>query len=294
VRSLAGQLSSGGFAAGWQGVRLLPEPVAERLFATAADLAAVRGGPGADRLRRNLERVAPGQDLLRPALRSYARYWREAFRLPSIGAARLIAGTQTFGEQHVRDSVRAGRGTILALPHSGNWDAAGAWLAATGVPFTTVAERLKPESLYERFVAFREGLGMEVLPLTGGARPPFDVLRERLAAGGTVCLLGDRDLTPRGVDVQFFGAPARMPAGPARLAQETGADLIPCALWFTQTGWAISFDPPVPHTDLKAMTQQLASAFERGIAEHPQDWHMLQLLWLDDLPDDDPRKAPLS
>ena len=162
------------------------------------------------------------------------------------------------------------------------------------MPFTTVAERLKPESLYERFVAFREGLGMEVLPLTGGTRPPFDVLRERLGEGGTVCLLGDRDLTPRGVDVQFFGAAARMPAGPARLALETGADLIPCALSFTDTGWAIAFDEPLRHTDVATMTQQLASAFEAGIAEHPQDWHMLQLLWLDDLPDGDPRKAPLS
>jgi KDO2-lipid IV(A) lauroyltransferase len=294
VRSLGGQLSSGGFAVGWQGVRLLPEPVAQRLFAAAADLAAVRGGPGTDRLRRNLQRVAPGEDLLRPALRSYARYWCEAFRLPSIGTGRLIAGTETSGEQHLRDSVRSGRGTILALPHSGNWDAAGAWLAATGVPFTTVAERLKPESLYERFVAFREGLGMEVLPLTGGARPPFDVLRERLQDGGTACLLGDRDLTPRGVDVEFFGAAARMPAGPARLAMETGADLIPCALSFTASGWAIAFDEPVPHSDVSTMTQQLASAFEAGIAEHPQDWHMLQLLWLQDLPDSDPRKAPLS
>lgn len=294
VRSLAGQLSSGGFAAGWQGVRLLPDPVARRLFASAADLAGVRGGAGTDRLRRNLARVAPGEDLLKAALRSYARYWCEAFRLPAIGAERLIVGTETTGEQHLRESVQSSRGTILALPHSGNWDAAGAWLAATGVPFTTVAERLKPESLYERFVAFREGLGMEVLPLTGGSRPPFDLLRERLGDGGTVCLLADRDLTPRGIDVLFFGAPARMPAGPARLALETGADLIACALSFTDTGWAIAFEEPLPHSDVQTMTQQLASAFERGIAQHPQDWHMLQLLWLDDLPDDDPRKAMLS
>ena len=291
VRSLADQLSSGGFAAGWRAVRLLPDPVARGVFTAAADLAAARGGPGADRLRRNLERVSPGQDLLRSALRSYARYWCEAFRLPTISADRLRAGTVTEGEAGFRASVARGRGTILALPHSGNWDAAGAWLVATGVPFTTVAERLKPESLYERFVAFREGLGMEVLALTGGERPPFDVLRERLEAGRTVCLLADRDLTPRGVDVTFFGAAARMPAGPARLALDTGADLIPCVLSFTERGWRISFADPVPHTDLTTMTQAVAAAFESGIASHPGDWHMLQTLWLDDLPDGDPRKA---
>jgi KDO2-lipid IV(A) lauroyltransferase len=292
VQQLAGQLSTGGFVAAWRLVRHLPEPLARQVFAAAADLAAVKGGPGTERLRANLARVAPGEDLARPALRSYARYWCEAFRLPAMDRERLIAGTRTTGEDRLRASLATGRGTVLALPHSGNWDAAGAWLALTGTPFTTVAERLRPESLYERFVAFRQSLGMEVLPLTGGERPPFEVLEERLRSGGTVCLLADRDLTPRGVDVEFFGARARMPAGPSRLALETGADLIPTALSFTETGWLIEFGAAVQHTDVPTMTQALATRFESGIRTHPADWHMLQALWLDDLPDGDPRKEP--
>lgn len=294
VRQLADRLSTGAFGAGWRVVRLLPEPAARRLFDAAADVAARRNGPGSQQLAKNLQRVAPGRDLRTLALRSYARYWCEAFRLPTLDAERLIADTQTTGEAAFRQSVAAGRGTVLALPHSGNWDAAGAWLVATGVRFTTVAERLRPESLYERFVAFREGLGMEVLPLTGGHRPPFEVLQERLESGRVVCLLADRDLTPRGVDVELFGARTRMPAGPARLALETGADLMPCVLSFTEAGWRIAFHPPVPHTDVATMTQQVAAAFERSIAEHPEDWHMLQALWLDDLPDGDPRKATIT
>jgi KDO2-lipid IV(A) lauroyltransferase len=292
VSRVADSLTSGSFAGAWALVRGLPEPVARRLFDAGADLAAVRGGKGVDRLRANLARVAPGRDLTRPALRSYARYWCEAFRLPSTPLERLVDRTVTSGEDVMRTAVAAPTGTVLALPHSGNWDAAGAWLAGTGVPFTTVAERLRPESLYDRFVAFRESLGMEVLPLTGGERPPYDVLTERLEAGGTLCLLADRDLTPRGVDVQLFGATARMPAGPARLALETGAALVPTALSFTDDGWDIAFHEAVPHTDLATMTQALATAFERGIAEHPQDWHMLQRVWLDDLDPDDPRRAP--
>jgi KDO2-lipid IV(A) lauroyltransferase len=171
----------------------------------------------------------------------------------------------------------------MALPHSGNWDHAGAWCGATGVPFTTVAERLQPESVYDRFVAFRESLGMEVLPLTGGERAPFDVLTERLEAGGTLCLLADRDLSARGIDVQFFGATARMPAGPASLALSTGATLIPVTLSFTDGGWRCVFHSAVVHTDVATMTQAVADAFAAGIAAHPADWHMLQRLWLDDL-----------
>lgn len=291
VNAVAGALTSGSYAAGWRLVRGLPEPVARALFQAGADLAAARGGGSIDRLRANLERVAPGQDLLREAVRSYARYWCEAFRLPSMSRERIVEGTRTTGEHLMRESVAAGRGTVMVLPHSGNWDAAGAWLALTGVPFTTVAERLKPESVYERFVSFRQSLGMEVLPLTGGDRPPYEVLTERLRAGGALCLLSDRDLTVRGIDVELFGATARMPAGPARLALETGADLLPVTLSFDgDRDWHVRFHPYVEPSDLPTMTQAVAAAFEEGIAEHPADWHMLQRLWLDDLAPDDPRR----
>ena len=280
-----------GYAAGWAVVRALPDPVAHRLFRAGADLATRRGGRGVDQLRRNLARVAPGQDLTRAAIRSYARYWCEVFRLPVTSQERIVQGMTTVGEQRLRTAVAASTGTILALPHSGNWDQAGAWCGATGVPFTTVAERLQPESLYDRFVAFRESLGMEVLALTGGPRPPYDVLAERLHAGGTLCLLADRDLSARGVDVLFFGERARMPAGPARLALQTGAVLLPVTLAFTRDGWLCTFHEPVPHSDVATMTQAVADAFAVGIAAHPADWHMLQRLWLDDLAADDPRRA---
>jgi lauroyl/myristoyl acyltransferase len=286
ARLLTGHATDAAYAGGWAVVRALPEPVAYRLFRAGADLAHRRGGKSVDRLRANLSRVAPDVDLdslTRDALRSYARYWCEVFRLPVTPTERIVAGMRTVDEHRLREAVASPRGTILPLPHSGNWDHAGAWCGATGIPFTTVAERLKPESLYDRFVDFRQSLGMEVLPLSGGARPPFDVLQERLEAGGTLCLLSDRDLSARGIDVDFFGFRARMPAGPATLALRTGAALIPATLSFLPDGWQVVFHPEIEHTDVATMTQQIADAFARGIAEHPADWHMLQRLWLEDL-----------
>lgn len=293
-RRVAAALTSGSYATAWALVRGLPGPVAQHLFEAGAEVAAARGGKGIERLEANLARVAPGQDLRSAAVRSYARYWCEVFRLPSTPLSKVVDGTDVVREHLFREAVSAATGTVVALPHSGNWDAAGAWCAGTGVPFTTVAERLKPESLFDQFVAFRESLGMEVLPLTGGARPPFEVLTERLQAGGTLALMADRDLTPRGVDVQFFGATARMPAGPAGLALATGAALLPASLSFTPQGWEIVFHPPVAHSDVPTMTQVLAEVFEEGIRDHPQDWHMLQRVWLDDLDPDDPRRRPAA
>jgi KDO2-lipid IV(A) lauroyltransferase len=191
-------------------------------------------------------------------------------------------------------ALERGGGAVVALPHQGNWDVAGLWVVERYGGFTTVAERLKPESLYERFVAYRESIGMEVLPLTGGAQSPSEVLKQRLRANGIVCLPADRDLSRNGVEVQFFGEATRMPGGPALLAATTGATLLPVSLWFTEGGWGQRIyapltlpDPPLREQVTRA-TQALADVFAHGIAEHPADWHMLQRLWLADFPAREP------
>ena len=282
------------YAAGWMAVRAMPEFAARNVFDAGARYAGRHGGPL--QLRKNLGRVigVPPYDvpdaLIRASLESYARYWREAFRLPTMDlpalARRLHDGV--VGQDHLDAALAAGRGAVFALPHSGNWDMAGAWLAQTYGTFTTVAERLEPESLYRRFIAFREGLGFEVLPHSGGQRPPFEVLCERLRANRVVCLMAERDLTRTGVEVDFFGEATRMPAGPAKLAIATGAALLPAHCWFEDDeaqGWAVSMHPALDCTsgDVKAVTQALADNFAKNIAAHPEDWHMMQPQWLADL-----------
>ena len=282
-------LTSLGYAAGWSAIRRLPQAPTWLAFQAGADAAARRGGKGPDRFRNNLARVTGRNPrdldgLLRAGLRSYARYWYDAFQLPSRSPEWIEKTTVAHHEQRAWDAAAEGRGVILVLAHLGNWDHAGAWLVGRGHPFTTVAERLEPAELFDRFVAFRESLGMEVIPLTGGEAPPFDTLAARLADGRFLCLLADRDLSSSGVPVTFFGATATMPAGPAALALKTGAALIPTTIWYGPD-WQvnISFDPPVEHTDVATMTQSVALRFEATIAQHPQDWHMLQRLWQDDL-----------
>ncbi|WP_395306901.1 phosphatidylinositol mannoside acyltransferase [Mycobacterium sp. AMU20-3851] len=288
---LGGQLSDLGYATGWRLVRAMPEFAARNMFDAGALYAARGGGPA--QLRKNLSRVIgvpPEQvpaGLIRASLASYGRYWREAFRLPSMDHAAVTASVQDVveGDQHIEAALKLGRGVVLALPHSGNWDIAGVWLTNTYGQFATVAERLKPESLYNRFVAYRESLGFEVLPLTGGPRPPSEVLVERLQDNGLVCLMADRDLTRSGVPVDFFGEQTRLPSGPAKLALQTGAVLIPAHTWFTEDGWGLRMHPPVDTSsgDVGAITQELADHFAAGIAEFPADWHMLQPQWIADL-----------
>ena len=296
---LRDRLTDAGYGLGWSVVCRLPESWAQRGFRFAADLAWRRRGPGVQVLEGNLRRVigsqAPGGELRalsRQAMRSYARYWLEAFRLPVMPAGRLIGGVRDTG--HVRaafEYLAAGRGVVFALPHMGNYDLAGAWVIAKGAgSVTTVAERVKPESVYGRFVAFREGLGVEVLPASGGTRSAFGVLAQRLRAGKLVCLVCDRDVTGTGMEVEFFGEKARMMGGPAALAVQTGAALMPVILWFEGDHWGVHVHEEIPvpaEGDSKqktaAMMQQVARLFEAGIRAHPQDWHMLQRVFVADL-----------
>lgn len=280
-----------GYAAGWRVVRAMPESLARTVFDAGARYAARGGGP--EQLRKNLARVigttpaAVPDSLMRASVASYARYWREAFRLPTMNQAELAKRLDRvfIGAEKFADAHRGGRGAVIALPHSGNWDMAGVWLAQNYGTFTTVAERLTPESLYDRFITYRESLGFEVLPLTGGQRPPMEVLAERLRANRFVCLMADRDLTRSGVQVNFFGERTRLPAGPARLAIETGAPLHPAHVYYDGDDCVVQIDDALDTNsgDVGVITQALADRFAVNIAAHPADWHMLQPQWLADL-----------
>jgi phosphatidylinositol dimannoside acyltransferase len=274
VPGLNDRLVDAGYALGWSAVCRLPESWTRSGFRLAADLAWRRQGPRVQVLEANLRRVlgaaASGAELRalsRAAMRSYARYWLEVF-----------------------EYLAAGRGVVFALPHMGNYDQAGAWIIATGAgAFTTVMERVKPESVYDRFVAFREGLGMEVLPASGGDSR-FGTLAQRLRAGKVVCLPCDRDVTGGGIEVEFFGEKARMMGGAAALAVQTGAALMPAILWFEGDDWGlrVHHEIPVPaegdrRQKAAAMMQEVARLFEEGIRAHPQDWHMLQKVFVADL-----------
>ena len=295
--ALAERASAAGYRAGWLAVRLIPESLARWIFAQIADYLWRRRGKSVRQLEANLRRVQPDatnaqmRALTRAAMRSYLRYWVEAFRLPTMPADRITSGMSVAGaEQTALAHVKAGRGVLFALPHAGNVDLAAAWIMTRGFgQISVIAERLKPESVFRQFMAYRESLGMEVVPHTGGPSP-FGVMARRLREGRLVCLVADRDLSAGGVEVEMFGYKARIGAGPAALAARTGAALMPVMLWFEGDGWRGHIYPeiPIPAEGTQAqkvavMSQQLATVWAAGIAEHPQDWHMLQKVFVDDL-----------
>ena len=271
------------YRAGWGGAGWLPEAWLRTVLQAAADAAWARRGAGVRTLEANLSRAVDGEtdvrQLSRAAMRSYLRYWGEAFILPRWSTAKVRARVVPHEAHRLRDPLAAGRGVVAALPHMGNWDLAGAWACAEGMAVTTVVERLRPESLYENFVRYRQSLGMEVLPLSG-APPVGPLLERRLRAGRLVCLLADRELSGRGLRVPFLGASARLPPGPAWLARATEAVLLPVSTSYEGDRMHLWVHPPVEvgpgASGLVAATEAVAATFGSAIRRDPADWHMLQ------------------
>lgn len=271
-------------------MRWLPEKSAYAIAYAVADFVTRKNGKSVERLRSNLQRTQPQitsldlELLTFKAMRSYMRYWCDTFRFPDWSRQRVQQTVTVENEHLLMDAIEAKTGVIVSLPHAGNWDHAGAYFCAKGVNLVTVAERLKPEKLFLKFLQYRQDMGMEVLPLDGRV---LGTLAQRLRQGALVALVADRDLSRSGIDVSFFGGPARMPAGPALLALKTEAPLITAFVSYTDNGIHIIFrNVPLPTTGTQEekvaqIVQMTATQFEDGIRQNPEDWHMLQRIWID-------------
>lgn len=296
------------FAAGWGTVRRLPEKSAYNNFRRIADRLWKKQGGGVRQLEHNLRRVLPGasdseiREVSRDGMRNYFRYWCDAFRMPDWSNERIVNTFKARDDHHLSDALALGKGLVIALPHMGNWDHAGAWASLDYSPVTAIAERLKPEKLFQRFVDYRASVGLRIYPV--GTPDVMEILaHDALEENRIIALVSDRDLSARGVDVEFFGDTTRMPGGAASLAMRTGSPLLSATLWYDGPNAAAKIYPQIAvpsHIEVgenaaksegyldavQAMTQQLANNFEAGIREHPADWHMLQKVWLSDLDQD--------
>ncbi|MBM3655513.1 MAG: phosphatidylinositol mannoside acyltransferase [Actinobacteria bacterium] len=279
------------YSALWRIVRTIPEKSAYSLFAWLAKYAYRRNGKRAQRLRRNYIHVRPSaselelEELVLSGLKSGMRYWCDTFRISDWNKDKILRGARSINDNYLFDPVASRRGVIVAVPHAGNWDHAGAVFCARGLKVISVAEHLKPDRLFKRFLEHRESIGMRILDLDAGV---MRELRSFLEQGQLVALVADRDLSKSGIDVTFFGARARMPAGPAILALETGADLVTVYVSYTEDGILINCAPAIEvdksaerKGEIARITQVIANRFEDAIRQNPSSWHMQQRIFID-------------
>ena len=276
----------------WKVIGILPEKTAYQLANFVSDQILRKNGKGIQRLRSNYKRVVPSisnsalEALTKEGMRSYLRYWFDTFRLNKWSKSRIIETTFVVRENLLRDPIETKKGCIIALPHAGNWDHAAAYFCSTGIPITAVVEKLKPEAIFKKFLAYRESIGIEAISHKEKTIP---ILMERLNQGKLVALVADRDMSRNGIEVNFLGGIAKMPAGPAILAIKTGSPLVTAYIRYLDKGIEITFDEtiklPVTGSEeeqIKIVTQSMADNFARRIKDSPVDWHMLQRIWVDE------------
>jgi KDO2-lipid IV(A) lauroyltransferase len=276
----------------WKVIGVLPERSAYKLANAISDQIYNKNGKGVKRLRSNYQRVMPNisnlqlDKLTKDGMRSYLRYWFDTFRLNKWSKSRIIETTFVIRENLLRDPVETKKGCIIALPHAGNWDHAAAYFCSTGIPLTAVVEKLKPEAIFKKFLAYRQSIGIEAISHKEKTIP---ILMDRLNEGKLIALVADRDMSRNGIEVNFLGGIAKMPAGPAILAIKSGSPLVTAYIRYLDNGIEITFDETIKlpiagneEEQVRKITQSMADNFAKRIKDSPVDWHMLQRIWVDE------------
>lgn len=296
------------FALAWRIFVRLPGGVGRAIFTLVALVVWLGHGAGVRQLERNLARLRPGASrgelrrLSFAGMQSYMRYYCEAFQLPALSAEQVDARVRALRVEPLLAELAAGRSVLLVLAHCGNWDLAGAWGTRNLGSVVTVAERLQPEELFREFLTFRESLGITIIPFERGGGVFRQLIRHAKGGPAVIPLLADRDLTQTGVEVDLAGHRARVASGPAALAAATGLRLHPVHIRYERlrgprrraagSPWGIVVDfgePLVPDADLPReravpeLTQAWVTRLAEAILRCPQDWHMLQKVFVDDL-----------
>ncbi|MDQ3784019.1 MAG: phosphatidylinositol mannoside acyltransferase [Actinomycetota bacterium] len=294
---MSGLVTYYAFVAGARLARLLPERLAYGVAHAGGLLWRRFGGAKRATVTTNLARITgegPGsprlERLVREAYKSYARYWLETFRLVEQEPRFFLERFHCAGEGYLAEVLARGRGAIIVVGHLGNWDAAAGWVGASGRSVVTVAEVLEPERLFRFFVRHRQRLGITVHPATPDSAAK---LVEAVRGGAVVALLGDRDLRGRGPKVDFFGAPATLPGGPASIALRAGVPLLVAGVYGVvlpdgRRGWQAEIAEPIelPSTGgadaVRSLTAEVACRLEGFVGRQPEEWHVFQPFWIED------------
>ena len=229
------------------------------------------------------------RDTARRAFRNYAKYLFDFFRLPAIDPDAFDADVISEGWEHLDAALARGRGALLVLGHFGNWDLAGALVAWRGYPMLAPVDTFRPPRLDQLIHATRNHAGMSLVPVEQGGA--LRQIQRALRRNQVVAIVFDRPQREGGVEVDFFGAPAWLPAGPARFALRTGATVLPGYLlrrpgdltYLARVEEPVAFTPTGDEeADVRAYTQAIVARVEAVLRAYPDQWYMFRRMWTDE------------
>ena len=218
--------------------------------------------------------------------RNFAKYLTEFFRFRQFGKKFFNKHMAVIGKHYIDEALKKGKGCIALSAHLANWELGAAGLSMLGTKMTVVAAMHRYGRINNLFMRERESMGLHVVDMEkDAARKLMQALRRNEVVG----MMGDRDPTEQGVEIEFFGKTCRFPQGPARIAIATGAPVIPAfCIRRTNDSFTTVYLPPltVPETGSKmektvALTQEFARVIEHAIHLHPEQWVAFYPVWGD-------------
>ena len=223
---------------------------------------------------------------VRDVFRAGARNYYDTFRVPHLSQAEIRTLVAIRGWEHLDAALSSGRGAILVSAHLSSLALTTQVFAAHGYAVHVPVEPVEPPELLRLLTRLRAGRGMHLVPL--GPRLGTE-LAAALRRNEVVGLIVDRDVAGSGVAVPFFGAPARLPSGPALLALRSGAPILPAvAVRRPNNRFAGVIESAIPiartgrtAADVERITATVAARLEYYIGKYPEQWTVFQPVWDD-------------
>ncbi len=221
--------------------------------------------------------------LIRKNFRNFSYYLVDFFRFSRLSRAEIEKLVKFSGTDNINAVLRNGNGAIGVTAHLGNWELGGMVLSYLGFPVNAIALSHHNTRLNRLFVNQRALSGMNVIPVGQAASKSLRALKKNQL----VLILGDRDVTERGIEVTFFGAPARLPRGPATLAVRTDAGVF-FGYFIRQSThkYRAVFRSPLPvdkgldrESRERAIILKLVKEMEECIAANLDQWYTYELIW---------------
>ena len=271
--------------------RYLPRKIGYGCARRFADLYLLFDRRGREAVIHNLQRIHQhnGTVLSQRALRAlarenflnFAKYLVDFFHFLHLDrehADRLINFGLLFTV--LDDLLEKKKGVIVLSAHVGNWELGAGALAQAGYPVNVVALWQPDPQVNALYQSYRTNRGVTPIPFGRAARECLAALRRN----ELVAVMGDRDYTGGRHTVKFFGQPARLPDGPAKLALTTGAPILPM---FTVrvAGDKFSYVLGEPiwadrrHDSVAEISERIARAMEKAISAHSEQWYLFHDLW---------------
>jgi KDO2-lipid IV(A) lauroyltransferase len=215
----------------------------------------------------------------RETYRNFAKYLVDFFRQRTMTADELARIATIENAQYFSRAAAAGRGVIALTMHMGNWEMAAIVTSRLGYPLNAVFFPMKDPRTAALFERRRLQKGYRPISFGRAAAHVLRLLRQ----GEWVAMLADVDFSHSDDVMEFIGAPARLPAGPARIALKTGAMILPgFVIRRPDDTFLIRMHPPVDPLEigtLEGVRERIREVLERELMENPTQWFVFVDFW---------------